>query len=69
MFLEIFLLTWCFNPNQYGFNGSKTQNALEVRWRQLKVGVSCSPVFSESWTNFFGSVDSRRVDAGVSTDL
>ena len=29
-----------FNPNQYGSDGSKTQNALEVRWRQLETAQS-----------------------------
>ena len=45
------------------------REALKKKLGITMVGLSCSPVFSESWTNFFGSVDSRRVDAGVSTDL
>ena len=28
------------NPNQYGSDGSKTQNALEVSWRQLETAQS-----------------------------
>ena len=48
--------------------GSRTEiPTLAMFRKRQRVGLSCSPIFSESWNNFFGSVDGRRVDAGFST--